>query len=421
MTIKLKSIPEDFEVEELTDFPLGRGPYSAYLLTKRSLGTPEAITAIQQRWQLDRRQISYGGLKDKHAVTRQWVTIFQGPRRNLEQSHLSLVYQGQAEAAFTPQHISGNRFAVTLRGLSSSAAENALTQLPVVSQHGVPNYFDDQRFGSVGVSGQFVAQPWCQGDYERTLWLAIAEPNVHDRPDDKADKQFLRDNWGDWLACKARLGRSSRRSIVTFLCDHPTDFRRAVALIRQDLRSLYLSAFQSHLWNRLLAVMIEQHCPADQLFSVKLELGAVPFYRTLTHESAADVAVLHPEPMDQGGVDPETIRAESQRPWLVDGELPLPSARLHFDEGDPLRELYQRVLQPLGLELSQIRVKYPRDSFFSKGLRAAVCWPRELQGQRWNDELNAGRTAVRLQFCLPRGAYATMLVKRLTWLPPEAV
>ena len=112
--MKLKSLPEDFEVEELADIALAEGPFAVYRLTKRSLGTPEAITAVQRRWKLLRRQISYGGLKDKHAVTRQWVTIHKGPRRDLTQENFSLEYQGQAAQPFGPQEIAGNRF----RGLN---------------------------------------------------------------------------------------------------------------------------------------------------------------------------------------------------------------------------------------------------------------------------------------------------------------
>ena len=47
--MKLKSLPDDFEVEELSDFRLGTGPFAVYMLTKRSLGTPEAITAVADR------------------------------------------------------------------------------------------------------------------------------------------------------------------------------------------------------------------------------------------------------------------------------------------------------------------------------------------------------------------------------------
>jgi tRNA pseudouridine13 synthase len=385
--MKLKSRPDDFEVEELAEFPLGDGAFAVYLLTKESLGTPEAVTAIQQRWKLERRQIGYGGLKDKHAITRQWITIQRGPRRNMEQTHFSLVYQGQSPRAFTPHDILGNRFSIRLRGLSGGDAQRIVAAVPDLQRDGVPNYFDDQRFGSLGEAGEFIARPWCLGDYERTLWLALADPNPHDRPDAREEKRLLRENWGQWQACKQALPKSSRRSIITFLCDHPTDFRRAVALLRQDLRSLYLAAYQSHLWNQILTEIIRQKIPSAQRFDVRLETAAAPFFRTLTDEQRA---VLH------------------------GCELPLPSARLHFDEGDPLRMLYGQVLEREGLELRELRVKYPRDSFFSKGQRAGVIVPEKFTAKIAADDLHRGQSAVRLQYTLPRGSYATIVVKRLT-------
>ena len=121
--MKLKSLPDDFEVEELSEFPLGNGPFAVYLLTKRSLGTPEAITAIADRWNLSRRQISYGGLKDKHAVTRQWITIRNGPRRDMKQDHFTLAYQGQAVREFGPHDIAANRFRVVMRNLTLPDAQ----------------------------------------------------------------------------------------------------------------------------------------------------------------------------------------------------------------------------------------------------------------------------------------------------------
>lgn len=387
MSLKLKSRPEDFEVEELTDFRMGDGPFAVYLLTKRSLGTPEAITAIQQRWNLSRQQISYGGLKDKHAVTRQWVTIHRGPRRDMEQENLSLVYQGQARAAFTPHDIAANRFAIVLRNLDPAVVPAILETATLVARDGVPNYFDDQRFGSVGESGEFIGQAWCAGNYERALWLALAEPNIHDRPQDREEKETLRHYWGQWDACKAALPKSSRRSIVTYLCDHPTDFRRAVALVRQDLRSLYLAAFQSHLWNRILAATLQERVGADRRFEIPLESGPATFFSEL----------------DDG-----------ERAALHELLLPLPSARLHFEDGDPLQGLYERVAETAGLALREMRVKYPRDSFFSKGDRAAVVIPEGLQATALRDELEPGKSAVLLRFVLARGAYATIVVKRLT-------
>ncbi len=387
--MKLKSLPDDFEVEELSDFPLKGGSFAVYLLTKKSLGTPEAITAVAARWNIPRHAISYGGLKDKHAVTRQWVTIQRGPRHDLKQEHFTLAYQGQSDRAFGPHDITANRFHVVMRNLTERAAADIVAQREAVARDGVPNYFDDQRFGSLGASGEFIAKPWCLGDYERALWLALAEANPHDRPGDKVEKELIRDLWGKWIECKAALPKSSRRSIVTYLCDHPTRFREALALMRQDMRSLWLAAFQSDIWNLILSAWLQQHVDQARLYSVPLATANVPFFSELT---------------------------DAERTLLAGTPLPLPSARLKLEPG-PILTLYEQVLADEGLSLRELRVKYPRDAFFSKGERAALLIPRELRIHSGDDDVYPGRYRVTLQFVLPRGCYATILVKRLTSEP----
>jgi tRNA pseudouridine13 synthase len=63
--------------------------------------------------------------------------------------------------------------------------------------------------------------------------------------------------------------------------------------------------------------------------------------------------------------------------------------------------------------LRQIRIKYPRDTFFSKGYRRAVFVPQELSHTPEPDDLYAGRQKLCLSFALERGCYATLLVKCL--------
>src|SRR5262245_25982744 len=93
--MKLKRLAEDFQVEEQVAMKRGGGPMAMYLLTKESLGTLEAIEAIVRRWKLARARIAFAGLKDKHALTRQFVTIANGPQRNLSEESFRLEYLGQ--------------------------------------------------------------------------------------------------------------------------------------------------------------------------------------------------------------------------------------------------------------------------------------------------------------------------------------
>ncbi|MEN9554142.1 MAG: tRNA pseudouridine synthase [Planctomycetota bacterium] len=387
--MKLRCTPDDFHVEELTSVSPAGGPFAFYRLTKTSIGTPEAIHALTERWKIARHRISYGGLKDRHAVTIQHLTIHNGPRQSLQQKSIHLEYLGQVSAPFTSAMISANRFGLVLRDMHTDAVQQAQTAVRTVARTGLPNYFDDQRFGSLGNSGQWIAREWCLGNWERALWLALADPHADDSSSERRQKQILRDNWGRWPECQQMLERSHRRSIITYLSDkvkvgRDPDYRGAIARISVDLRGLYLSAWQSALWNRLLNEYLRANCPAEELRSQTLASGDVVF------------------PMAWSGLaEPAAI------------ELPLPSARIDRPEGE-IGDLLDRVLTAENIELRQIRVKYPRDSFFSKGSRRAVIHPSNLDCSAETDELYPGRKKLRLNFELPRGSYATILVKRLT-------
>jgi tRNA pseudouridine13 synthase len=142
------------------------------------------------------------------------------------------------------------------------------------------------------------------------------------------------------------------------------------------------------LWNQILATLVKQTCRPEQLTSLTIGRRDVPFFTSLGDE---------------------------QRNELASAILPLPSARLHLDDG-PLKSLYDQVLAAEGMELRQVRVKYPRDTFFSKGDRRAVFRPGELWHSPAADEIYKRRHKLELRFTLPRGSYATILVKRVCGL-----
>ena len=386
--MKLKCRPEDFRVEELRlPPPGGEGPgrYTLYRLNKRDLGTIEAVELICRRWNLAGRRVSYAGLKDRHASTLQYLTILDGPARALTDRRFELEPAGSSDHPYTSRDLRGNRFELILRALTRDEREGALEGAGAIAGCGLPNYFDDQRFGSIGVSGDFIAAAWLRGDHERALDLALAEPNPSDRAAIKAQKALLRTYWGRWPEAKARLPRSSTRSIVTYLVDHPTDFRGAFARLRRELRTLYFSAFQSHLWNRILGRWLEDGLRPDQWVPVKLKAGTFPFPRRM---------------------DPEQVQELLRTPF------PLPSARSAPPSGR-LGEVIRGTLEDFRLTWSDLRVKHLKDVFFSKGTRAGLVFPENLQATPLDDELHPGRHALRLTFDLPKGSYATILVKRI--------
>ncbi len=386
--MKLKQRPEDFRVEELTDaVPQSVGEFALYRLNKTGWTTPDALAAIRRRWQIDSRRLSYGGLKDRHAVTTQYFTIFRGPRRNLTHERVTYTYLGQRVEPFTASDIRANRFTITLRAMNSDAVARAEGALREVQAAGLPNFFDDQRFGSVGEANEFVAKEMVFGRFERALWLALAAPYEHDRADAKQEKLTLRSLWAKWPECQAKLLKGHARSLVSYLAAHPTDFKGAVARLRPELQGLYLSAYQSFLWNRMLATWLIKTLGPANLMDLELRLGRVPV--------------------------PVRVPDEQRSAWesLM---LPLPSARVKPDPGVPWLSIVEEVLKVEGLTLPELKVKGMQKPFFSKGDRPACVRPTNLGSESADDELNKGRRELVLRFDLPRGSYATMLVKRVT-------
>ena len=114
------------------------------------------------------------------------------------------------------------------------------------------------------------------------LKLALADPNPFDRSAAKRQKALIREFWGYWTELKGRLERSSGRSIVTYLVDHPTDHRGAFARLKRELQRRIFSAFQSHLWNLILAGWIEGLTEPHQRVPVEFKVGTFPFPRGST-------------------------------------------------------------------------------------------------------------------------------------------
>ncbi|MFM8981052.1 MAG: tRNA pseudouridine(13) synthase TruD [Planctomycetia bacterium] len=385
--MKLRRQPEDFRVTELSGvLPQPEGRFGLYRLEKRGLATRDAVRAIQRAWRLPGRAIAYGGLKDRHAVTEQHVSVQGGPPTGLELPGVRLTYLGRLDRAFGPHDLLGNRFHLVLRDMGADEVRAARDALASLAEDGVPNYFDDQRFGSVTREGKHVAEAWVREDYEGALRRAFVDANEHDRPGQRALKRLLAERWGDWAGLRAALPGGQAALLVAHLAEHPGDFAGALGLVPHDLRSLWLAAFQSALWNELLAAEVREATEPAELVTLEGRAGPLPFWRRLTPGSRERLATL---------------------------ELPLPSSRTELAPG-PLAERVASVLAAHGLALADLHVRRPKDSFFSKGWRPAVLRPTGLSVEVGADLLYPGRQAVTLAFDLPRGAYATVIVKRLT-------
>ena len=375
--MKLRQRPEDFLVVERDSYDIVRaGPFMLYRLIKWDIGTIEALRNIARKWGIRRTDLSFGGLKDRHARTEQVISIRGGPDRAFEGSAFRLEPVGRARNPITRASFRANAFRIVVRGLAS------IPDLEPIQRFGFPNYFDDQRFGSLrGTDGAFIGNALVEGDIEKALRLALASPSDKDRKVQRERKALLRDRWGDWAGLRKDLPPGVERAVAEHLATRPGAFGTAFELIDQDLRILYVSAYQSWIWNRAVASLLR---PLPGSFEVEYAAGHHVFYRDLT---------------------PETLDTLSE----LTVPLVAPAVQLEGASGDAIRA----ILAEEEVELKQFRIKKLRRTFFGKGSRDVIIAPAGLRAGHGKDELNRGRRAMTLTFELPKGSYATILVKRL--------
>lgn len=151
LSARLKSIPEDFEVEEVLGFePQGEGEHLFLWVEKLGLTTHELVERIARDHGLPAMTIGYSGLKDKHALTRQWLSL-QLPGKvdpfNCPQGQgYRVLRQARHTKKLRPGSHKFNRFRLCLRDVGDMS-QQTLQQIESVLTQGFANYFGAQRFG----------------------------------------------------------------------------------------------------------------------------------------------------------------------------------------------------------------------------------------------------------------------------------
>jgi len=153
---RIRQRPDDFRVEEVPAYlPQGSGSHLFLQVEKRNLTTRDLVAALM-RHGLRENEIGVAGLKDKSAVTVQWISV---PKRSEASAAALEALPGVRvlERAYHRNklgigHLRGNRFVVRIRDVDDAtvAPERARAVLQALAERGAPNYFGPQRFGRFG-------------------------------------------------------------------------------------------------------------------------------------------------------------------------------------------------------------------------------------------------------------------------------
>lgn len=257
----LRDQPEDFEVIENADHTYTDGPYLICSLTRRNWDQHRAIKAIANGLGISHQRIGFAGTKDKRAVTTQSISIYKVKAEDIARlsiPDITLTALGTSQHQIKLGDLLGNIFAIRIRNVSDTSLYTSLEDFQKSIQEGIPNYVGYQRFGVSRPVTHLIGFEILKGDYQEAVRVMIGKPGSHMEDHEQEGRACYLDT-EDAVQCLHLLPPrlSLEHSVLHYLVSNPGDYLGAIQQLPRTLRSMYVSAVQSWIFNTTLSMRIQ--------------------------------------------------------------------------------------------------------------------------------------------------------------------
>jgi len=212
---KIKQIPEDFVVNEETNVILKeKGEYSIYLMKKINENTETSIRIIADKLNIDRKKVGYAGLKDKNAITEQYISIANTSKVRIDKLQLrniELKFNGYSSIPISLGDLKGNNFEIIIRNLNKKVDVRKLR-----SKIKFVNYFGEQRFSKSNV---------------------------------EIGKLIIKRRFKEAIELILQTNPEKEEAIRDELEKNPSNHVNAIRIIPKRQIMLYVHSYQSSIWN----------------------------------------------------------------------------------------------------------------------------------------------------------------------------
>ncbi len=380
----IKETPEDFVVTEIPAYePSGVGEHLYLTIEKCGITTLEAIRRVAQELKIAEKEIGYAGMKDAVGVTRQTISLQKiKPEAVLGRDLNGVKVLGAVSHGNKLKlgHLKGNRFRIVVRGVTLDSSDSIAAILYVLIARGVPNWFGYQRYGIQGNS-HLIGNAMLRRDWKSAVDSLIG--NSHSVTD--ADWKSAIDSYrhGQYSDAFKRMPKHCRseRDILQRLISKPDDHEKAFSVVHPRLKKLYLSAYQSSLFDK---VVNQRLAELDQIWQGDLAWKHINGACFLVEDVAVD--------------------SERAARFEISATGPMFGCRMKQPSGRQLL-LEQQVLVDADMELDTFD---PGNGLSLEGERRPLRVPLgEPVFQLEGDNLI-------LEFTLPKGCFATSVVREFT-------
>jgi tRNA pseudouridine13 synthase len=367
--IKIKQIPEDFIVKEIFEKKkrerisksFERNFYIWFTLKKRNYDLFQALKILSKRLGVSIKRFGYAGTKDKRAVTSQKISVWNVPLERLKRLKIKDIELSDFEIRkdrINLGDLKGNWFKITIRDIILERKElkkKLEKKIESMKESGVINLFGEQRFG-LRKNTHLIGKEIIKGNLKKAVWDYLTFVSGKESEDEKNFRKNLKKLKNPKQGLKEiPKGLTYESVLLNHLVRYPNDYAGALRRLPKKLRRLFIHAYQAHLWNRI---------------AIKLNTK-------------------------------ENIK------------IPLIGFETNLEKYKKIKKIIERILKEEGVETSEFKVKRMPELASEGSERYLRAFPKKIKFKIENDELNKGKNKVILEFEIPRGSYATIVLKNL--------
>ncbi|DAC72279.1 MAG TPA: tRNA pseudouridine(13) synthase TruD [Thermoplasmata archaeon] len=403
---KIRVRIDDFHVTELFLRPPEKeaGNFTIAEVSCRNWETHTLVNEIADRLHFSQRRVSFAGTKDKRAWTTQLmsfdhVSSEQLSRLNIKDVVIENIYQSDVPVRIGD--LLGNRFEITVRNIEEAIVPEQIKTLvsPFNSWGGFPNFYGIQRFGIIRPITHLVGKYIVQGDFEKAAMTYVAHPMVGENETTfalRAELEKTRDYGKAFHSYPDSL--NFEKAMLNKLIQNPKDFTGAFKELPKNLLLMFVNAYESILFNKILSERLRRKIPIHQAI-----VGDVifPVRKTIvTNETI---------PVTASNID-KVNRQISKKKAVVTGLLV--GCDTVFADGE-MGEIEHAVIDAEKIDLRDFII--PEIPFLSSSgsRRALLALMPSLEWTLHTDELFKEHQALTLRFELQKGCYATCLLREI--------
>jgi tRNA pseudouridine13 synthase len=392
---------------------LGASPskqrYLLCVLVKRNWDTFIALRNIAKQLDVSQKQISIAGIKDAKAVTAQHITvencsIEDASKVNVKDIELRPV--GYFHENLSSYYLLGNHFTIRVKVIkhSESTVAKRIAEVAeaVGAVGGIPNFYGHQRFGTTRPITHLVGKAIVEGDFEGAAMLFLAKSSIHEHPSSKQAREELQAT-GDFERALHNFPRQLRfeRFMLRHLVEKPADFVGAFLRLPVKLQALFVQAYQSYLFNRFLSARAKNGFSLNKAevgdYVVNVERSGLPMVNVAKVASSKTIAETN-----------QFVKAGRMRV-----ALPLTGMKQKPSQG-VMGQIERRILEEEGVQTEDFRINAISEISGRGGVRAVLA---PVQGFKLHGvsavASNEREHQANLSFMLPRGSYATVLLREI--------